>query len=285
MTRRTLTASTFLALLLACLPVVPVGSHARAQSSTVRIPLIITNESENAIDDLKQEEIKVFEDGKELPLISLKKVATPTKYTIAIDRSGSFKTILPDALNAASFLIDQNRPEDMTAVVTFVGRDQVNLVQDFTSDKAVLLKSLRQTRVELGQTVVIDAIYVTLEALSKSTSDNQTRKVLVLISDGEDRNSVYTPEDLSRLLRRTNVQVFVIGIVRHLDDVAGFVRKSPLQKAQKLLTDVAQHSGDESFSPRSPRKSKKLPMRLPRIYDGNSLSRSCRFARNRDSIT
>jgi hypothetical protein len=73
---------------------------------------------------------------------------------------------------------------------------------------------------------------------------------VVLISDGEDRNSYYKFEDLAKLLRQTRVQVFVIGMIDELDKEAGFIRTSQRDKAQKLLTNVAQESFGRVFFPR-----------------------------------
>jgi VWFA-related protein len=72
-----------------------------------------------------------------------------------------------------------------------------------------------------------------------------------LISDGEDRASYHNTDALVKLLQRTNVQVFVIGIVTQLDDQKGLIRTSPRAAAETLLKRIAEVSGGRVFFPRN----------------------------------
>ena len=59
----------------------------------------------------------------------------------------------------------------------------------------------------------------------------ERRRALIVITDGEDRNSFYKQEQLFARLREEDVQIFVIGFVNELDKEAGLIRKSPREKA------------------------------------------------------
>jgi len=250
MNKRTLRTSSAL-VLLTILLVTAGNGEAVFQTTIVQIPIIVTNKSGEIIDDLNPEEVHIYQDGKELPLASLGKEKASTRYFIGIDTSGSFKTNLFDAVSTSAFLINQNGPEDQTSIFRFISSGQIETVQDFTSDKAALVNGLKTLNVVMGQTAVIDAIYVGVQELSKQGHNDLTRKGLVLISDGEDRNSHYSFYALSQLLRESNVPVFVIGMIQELDDESGFIRVSRRHAAQKLLTDVAQQSGGLSFFPKN----------------------------------
>src|SRR5207244_4218535 len=119
--------------------------------------------------------------------------------------------------------------------------DKIHREQDFTPDKAVLLKSFDSVRaiaeIEDGQSAVIDAIYLAAEHTAEyRRTDQDHRRALVFISDGEDRRSYYKLDALVNLLRENDVQIFVIGIVKELSKEGGFIRSSPRENAEKLLT-------------------------------------------------
>ncbi len=72
-----------------------------------------------------------------------------------------------------------------------------------------------------------------------------------MITDGEDRNSFYKQEQLFARLREEDVQIFIIGFVNELDKEAGFIRKSPREKAVGLINKLAEETGGRAFFPDS----------------------------------
>ena len=80
-----------------------------------------------------------------------------------------------------------------------------------------MVAALRTFYVEGGQSAVIDALYIGASAFAefKKTSRDR-RKVIVIITDGEDRNSYYKQEALIKKLHQSEVQIFAIGLVTEL---------------------------------------------------------------------
>jgi len=74
---------------------------------------------------------------------------------------------------------------------------------------------------------------------------------LIVITDGEDRNSFYKQEQLFARLREEDVQIFVIGFVNELDKEQGLIRKSPREKAVTLINKLASETGGRAFFPDS----------------------------------
>src|SRR5262245_3645176 len=108
--------------------------------------------------------------------------------------------------------------------------------------------------VEGGQTAVIDAVYLSAEHVSeykKGDEGDRRRRALIVITDGEDRNSFYKQEQLFARLREEDVQIFVIGFVNELDKEAGLIRKSPRDKAVNLINRLASETGGRAFFPES----------------------------------
>jgi Ca-activated chloride channel homolog len=218
----------------------------------VRLNLIAIDRSQHAYDELTKDSITVLEDKVPQTISSLAKDERPVSYAIAIDNSGSFKTLIGPSLDAARILINANRATDETLLVRFVSSEKVDTIQDFSTDKSQLTDSLKRFKAEGGQSAVIDAIYVSVQAVAaRKASDPAVRRALILLSDGEDRASYYNLEQLLQLLRATEVQVSILGIISELDDRQGLIRLSPRAKAEQLLQTVARESGGQVFSPRN----------------------------------
>jgi Ca-activated chloride channel family protein len=108
--------------------------------------------------------------------------------------------------------------------------------------------------VEGGQTAVIDAVYLSAEHVSeyrRGDDGDRRRRALIVITDGEDRNSFYKQEQLFARLREEDVQIFVIGFVNELDKETGLIRKSPREKAVQLINKLATETGGRAFFPES----------------------------------
>ena len=118
----------------------------------------------------------------------------------------------------------------------------------------LLIDAIDNLYVEGGQTAVIDAVYLAAEhATEPSTNDREEkrRRALIVITDGEDRGSVYTQDQLFARLREEDVQIFVIGFINELDKEAGLIRKSPREKAVNLINKLASETGGRAFFPES----------------------------------
>jgi len=196
----------------------------------------------------------VFEDGVAQPIESFTREEVPISYGLAVDTSGSLRSQLPTVIEAGKSIINSNKSGDETFLVRFVGRDNIETVQDFTANKELLGDGLDNMFVEGGQTAIIDAVYVSAEHVSeyrKGDDGDRRRRALIVITDGEDRNSFYNQEQLFARLREDDVQIFVIGFVNELDKEAGFIRKSPRDKAVNLINKLAEETGGRAFFPES----------------------------------
>ena len=123
-------------------------------------------------------------------------------------------------------------------------------MQEVTADKAALFKALDAMYVEGGQTAIIDAVYLSANNLlnkGKPAGDKPRRHALVLISDGEDRASYYKIDDLFKLLRKSDIQIFCIGLTASLDKERGFTTQSKREKATDLLKRLASATGGRVY--------------------------------------
>lgn len=228
-----------------------VGQTAPANPSEGQIPvvemnLMVADSDNHFVDDIAKGDVKVFEDKVEQTVLLVEKDQRPVDYGIVIDASKSFKDVIGPALEAVRLIINNNRATDETFIVRFVNVSQIEMMQEMTSDKALLLKALKLIKVDDGQSALLDALYVSVDYAAKHAQKDR-RQALVLITDGEDRRSFYTQDQLFKVLRNSNVQVFIIGITFLLDKERLIMGPSPRDKSEKLLTTIAQESGGRLF--------------------------------------
>lgn len=172
----------------------------------------------------------------------------PVDCVLAIDASGSFRRWLDSALQAAETIVSRKRSDDEFSIEQFISSDKIRF-QDFTTDAHALAQSLRKFYIEGGHSAIIDGIYKAVERVADHKPGAERRKVVVVITDGEERDSSYKIDALLQLLHQRQVQVFAIGLTRELNKVAPAGGMSPQNKAEELLKRVAEESGGRAFFP------------------------------------
>jgi Ca-activated chloride channel homolog len=229
-------------------------SVVRINADLVQLHVRVIDRNNRPINNVPQGDFHVFEDGVPQPIESFTREEVPISYGLAVDTSGSLRSQLPTVIEAGKSIINSNKPGDETFLVRFISSDKIETVQDFTANKEMLNDGLDSFYVEGGQTAIIDAVYLSAEHVSeyrKGDDGDRRRRALIVITDGEDRNSFYKQEQLFARLREEDVQIFVIGFVNELDKEAGFIRKSPREKAINLINKLAEETGGRAFFPES----------------------------------
>ena len=228
------------------------AQDAKPSGRTVELGMIVTDSNKKAIDKIQKEDVRVIEDKTEQTVLSVDRDDRPIDLVLAIDSSGSVRSLFLTVLESARVIVINRRSEDEILVERFIGSEKIESMQDFTRDGKLLLTAIDKFFIEKGQSAVIDALYVAANAFTKfNKTGTDRRKVVVIITDGEDRNSFYKQEQLVKFLHQTGVQVFALGLVTELDKQAGLIRLSPRDKAEKLLQTVTSETGGRVFFPRN----------------------------------
>src|SRR5438046_2693648 len=115
---------------------------------------------------LTEKDFRVYEDGREEKIKIFQPEDTPATVGLLIDNSGSMTNKRNDVVNAATAFVMASNPEDEMFVVDFNRRAWLALppALAFTSDRAQLRATLRETRAE-GTTALYDALKLALEHL------------------------------------------------------------------------------------------------------------------------
>lgn len=158
----------------------------RIETVLAAFDVLVINRKGDPISGLTKQDFIVVEDGVEQEIGTLR-VGSDTTRTRSIilifDYSGSLLPYINDSVEAAKTLIDQLNPADKMAIVT----DNVELLQDFTSDKSTLKKKLDELkkRVALfplsGQSRQYSALFATLKELV----NNEDRPIIIFQTDGD----------------------------------------------------------------------------------------------------
>ncbi len=217
---------------------------------------VIDRSNSRPVNDVKQVDFKIYEDGVLQQIDYFSKSEVPTNYALVIDNSGSLRPQLEKVIEAGKILVNTNGPQDETALIRFVGREKISIEQPFTTNKSDLIESLDNLYIEGGQTAIIDAVYLAVENVeeyqkSQSASDRK-RRAIVLVTDGEDRDSYYNEKQLFDLLRESEAQIYVVGFVGDLSKEGGFIGKSPQGKAKAFLERLAAETGGKAYFPAGP---------------------------------
>lgn len=226
----------------------------KIDTELVNLNVRVVDRNNRPISNLRQSEFKVFEDNALQEIEFFSKSEVPTNYSLVIDSSGSLRYQIDQVIEAGKILVGANKPEDETSIIRFVSSDKIEVIENFSSNKAELIEALdTKIYVEGGQTAIIDAVYLAADQITKyeksTSATDRKRRALILVSDGEDRSSFYTQQQLFELLRETDVQIYVVGFVKELSSERGFITKSAQGKAKAFLEKLATETGGKAYFP------------------------------------
>jgi Ca-activated chloride channel family protein len=225
----------------------------RIDTELVNLSVKVVDRNNKFVGVLGQNEFKVFEDNVAQPIEFFSKEEVPVNYVLLVDNSYSLRPQMEKVVEASKILINSNRPGDETAYIRFISSEKITIEKDFTDDKSDLIEKLEDMYAEGGSTAVRDAVFLAAEKVdeyekSKNPNDRK-RRAVILVTDGEDRDSFYQEQQLFEMLREADVQIYTIGFVGELDKEGGFIRKSPQSKAMSLLNKLATETGGKAYFP------------------------------------
>jgi len=157
---------------------------------------------------------------------------------LVIDNSGSMRDKRPRVNEAAVTLVQSSNPQDEAFVVNFNDDYYLDLDKDFTSSVPELKEALERIDAR-GSTALYDAIIGSMDHLKKGHKD---KKVLLVVTDGEDNVSRNTLEKTLREIQKANVVIYTIGLFSDDD-------KKNRKKATRALKDISAASGGISYFP------------------------------------
>jgi VWFA-related protein len=211
----------------------------------VQLPVSVLDKEGRPVDGLKQEHFQVFEDKVLQTIKTFRHEDIPLSLGLVIDNSGSMRNKRERVNSSALAFVRESNPEDETFIVNF--DDSAYLEQDFTGSIGDLVDALENIDAR-GETALYDAIYLSAEHLKEGKKD---KKIILLITDGEDNVSKYKLEKVMDTLRRSQVTLYAIGLLEEDDDRGGLFHKAPSKRAKEELVKFAEITGGQAFFPKN----------------------------------
>jgi Ca-activated chloride channel homolog len=230
----------------------PQGAPEREKGFTVgvNVDLVLMytsvfDKNNHFVSGLKLDSFRVYEDGIEQKIASFAQEDVPVSMGILLDLSGSMRGKIDQVNKAALAFIKASNPQDQVFLIGF--NEEVELLQDYTSDIDEVTDSLENI-VVTGGTAAYDAIYL---GVQKAHAGNKPKKAVVVITDGEDRDSYYKLDELVAKVQESDVQVFCIGFLNAAPDKGLFGKwsKSVPEKAREGLKKISEETGGKAFFP------------------------------------
>ncbi len=227
----------------------------------VDVLFTVLNRRNKLVPDLTKEDFQIFDEKlpQEIRYFS-KQTDLPLRIGMLVDTSNSIRDRIKFEQDASiNFLFSVlRRGRDEAFVMTF--DDEPQVVQAFTGDAGLLRDQIMQTRAG-GGTAIYDAIYDAcqnqLSHPPRPPGDQPdiVRRVMILISDGEDNLSTHTRAEAIEMAQRTSVVIYTISTstqwiqLSQTDPDKLANRKNHLTDGDKILQDLADETGGRAFYP------------------------------------
>jgi Ca-activated chloride channel family protein len=210
----------------------------RKDVDEVLLHATVIDSRQRIVTDLDKSAFSVSEDGKPQTIISFRHEDVPVAMAVVIDNSGSMREKRNKVNQAALNLVRASNPRDQVCIVNF--NDEYYLDQDFTNDLLRLKEALEKIDAR-GGTALYEAVVASADHLRRNAQ--LEKKVLFVVTDGEDNASLETLEQAVKQLQGENgPAVYAIGILGE--------EEHP-KRARRALEQMAERTGGIAFFPRT----------------------------------
>jgi Ca-activated chloride channel family protein len=213
------------------------GKPLKIETDMTLVNVTVTDPYGRLVTGLEQENFRAFEDNTEQEIVRFSSEDVPVSIGVIFDMSGSMSDKIEKSRLAAMQFFRTANPQDEFFLVNF--NDRAQLVSSFTGSVEDLQNRLMFTSAH-GMTALFDGIYL---GLSQIRGAHNTKKALLIISDGGDNHSRYTENEIRKYVQEADVQIYAIGV---FDADGG---KMPEELAgPSLLNDLTQMTGGRTFA-------------------------------------
>ena len=198
------------------------------------------------VSTLTKEDFEVYENKivQEITYFGLDDV--PSTIGIVMDISGSMRGKKQLVDQAAELFLELTHPSNELFLMGF--NSEVGIDEDFTRDVEDIRDALFN-QIVTGGTALYDAIYLAVE---HAAAGSEPKKVVIVFTDGEDKDSYYELEEVIEKVEESDVQVFLVAFLdQDLPDGGGFfgMFKSPRDKVTKAMASIAEATGGKALFP------------------------------------
>jgi Ca-activated chloride channel family protein len=211
----------------------------RAHADLVLIPVTVTDTVNRFVLGLQKEDFHLLEDGVEQHVADFSGEDAPLSVGVLFDESGSMDYKLRTSRDAAAQLLNALNNEDEAFLVEFADLAKVSI--GFTGHMDEIRSALKNSQAG-GLTAMLDAINTGVSEMRKARN---SRKAIVIVSDGGDNRSHYTASQIESLVREADVQIYAMGV---FEPVFSFGLTPEEISGPRLLSEIATQTGGRAFA-------------------------------------
>jgi Ca-activated chloride channel family protein len=213
------------------------GRVLRTETEMTLVNVTVTDPIGRLVTGLEQNNFRIFENGAEQEIVKFTSEDVPVSIGVIFDMSGSMTDKIDKSRLAAVQFFRTANPQDEFFLVNF--NDRAQLVSAFTPSVDELQNRLMYTAAH-GLTALYDGVYL---GLSQMKGAHNTKKALLIISDGGDNHSRYSETDVRRFVQEASVQIYAIGLFEQGGGPTPEERNGP-----SLLYDLTGMTGGRAFT-------------------------------------
>lgn len=236
----------------------PAPATFRADAQMVLIPVTVTDHKGKTITGLRAEDFTIFDEEMPQQIVALSSNDVPCSVGLILDISGSMRNILGSAKEVVLAFLKTVNSEDEVLLLTVSAHPEA--VSDFTADLGELARRIELSKAG-GMTALIDTVYL---GLSRMRDAKNTRRALLILSDGMDNYSRYSKSELMRVAIEADLQIYTVIV-----DTGSSMAKKPIDQAQEhqgryLLEELSDRTGGLHFLVRNDSDVRSAVMKIGR---------------------
>jgi VWFA-related protein len=214
------------------------GFTIRVRSDEVTLQATVLDQKRHLVTSLLPTNFSIYEDGLLQQITSFRREDIPVSIGIVVDNSGSMRTKRNALTKAVVNLVQASNPSDEVFIVNF--NDEPYLDQDFTNQIPMMREALDRVD-SRGGTALYDAVMASADHLAKGAQ--REKKVLLVITDGEDNESRESLEQAIRSVQSDNgPTIYTIGILGS---------EGRERRAKRALEALSLETGGVAFFPKN----------------------------------
>jgi Ca-activated chloride channel family protein len=213
------------------------GPVFRADTRLVDLHVSVVDRNGKLVTNLPRTAFKVYENSVEQQIKIFRREDIPVSLGLVIDNSGSMLKKRQSVETAAMQLVKASNPEDQVFIVNF--NDEAYLDSPFTSSIAKLEEGVARID-SRGGTAMRDAISMSIDYMRDE--GKLDKKVILVITDGDDNFSVITLERLVEKAQQSEALVYSIGLLNEED-------RRRARSAKRALDTITAASGGSPYYP------------------------------------
>ncbi|MGA2273534.1 MAG: VWA domain-containing protein [Bryobacteraceae bacterium] len=228
-------------------PAIPPGaedSHVvfRADTRLVVCHTTVVDKNNRLVTDLPESAFSVTENGVPQTIKEFRREDVPVSLGLIIDNSGSMREKRAKVAAAALDLVKASNKDDEVFIVNFNDDAYLDLPhgKDFTNDIAEMEEALSHID-SRGGTAMRDAIRMSIDHVKQK--GHHDKKVLVVVTDGNDNSSVISLENLVKAAQQSEVLIYSVGLLSEEE-------RREAVRAKRALEELATATGGETFFPK-----------------------------------